>query len=214
MNEALLQHILNHPLFHSIRTSSVLDIVGYIRELRLSAGQVVCREGDENDGIYLVRSGSLSIRQQTDWGERELCRVKVPDLFGEMEALSPGPRLATIIAREESSVIRLDPPGFKRLVELEPGFILNISRELVQRIRLQDSVVSAELYKSYRALTFALANLTDSRDPETGSHLARTRNYCALLAEKLSHLADYTSLINADYIEGFSKCRCILKKLH
>ena len=201
MTEALLRLLLKHPLFQAIKYDSVAEIGEHIQELQLTTGQVLCHEGDKHDGLYIIKSGSLSIKQHTDWGDRELCVVKAPELCGEMEALRPSPRLASIIAKEACTIVRIDPQGFDRLVALEPGFVINISRELVQRIRQQDSIVSNELFKSYRALTFALANLTDSRDPETGSHLARTRNYCALLAEKLSHRAKYKDIVNADFVE-------------
>lgn len=202
MNEQMVQFILNHPLFSQIRPESIMAITGNIMVMHFKVGQLIMREGDDDDGLYLIQSGSCSARKRTEWGERELCVVKAPELFGEMEILSPSKRLATIIAREDTILYRIDQAGVACLVATENSFVRNLAKELVLRIKTQDSVVSAELYKSYRALTFALANLTDSRDPETGSHLARTRSYCAILAELLSRQPRYKGIINADFIDN------------
>lgn len=201
MDKAMLDIVRVHPLFSALPEKSLQSVLPYLRLIKLKAGQVLFSEGDPYDGLYIVVRGMFSIRQKTDWGERELCTVHELDMFGEMEALNPSARVASLLALVDSSCLHLAAGGFDRLVELEPSFILKMSRELIQRIRKQDAVVSAELYKSYRALTFALANLTDSRDPETGSHLARTRTYCAILAERLSRLSDFRPQINADFID-------------
>ncbi len=51
--------------------------------------------------------------------------------------------------------------------------------ELLLRIRAGLRVVALD---SRDAIIFALAKLADSRDPETGQHLERVREYCRLLA--------------------------------
>jgi putative two-component system response regulator len=61
---------------------------------------------------------------------------------------------------------------------------------------------SHELLDAYRALIFALANMTESRDPETGAHLERTRNYCVILAEALSADGHFRDVITPSFIDG------------
>ncbi|MCR4411044.1 MAG: response regulator [Thermoguttaceae bacterium] len=47
---------------------------------------------------------------------------------------------------------------------------------------------------------FALARLAESRDPETGAHLERIRNYSRILAEQLSMQGPYTGQIDDAFI--------------
>ena len=49
---------------------------------------------------------------------------------------------------------------------------------------------------------FAVASLAESRDPETGEHLERIRNYCRILAEELKQNSDYAEQIDAEFIEN------------
>ncbi|MBN1764233.1 MAG: HD domain-containing protein [Sedimentisphaerales bacterium] len=48
---------------------------------------------------------------------------------------------------------------------------------------------------------FALANLAESRDPETGAHLERIRSYCQILAEELRENSEYSDQITDEFIE-------------
>ncbi len=59
-----------------------------------------------------------------------------------------------------------------------------------------------KLEDSQKAIIFALANLAEWRDPETGLHLERTRNYGVILAKELAKNPKYTNLINQEFIDG------------
>jgi putative two-component system response regulator len=48
---------------------------------------------------------------------------------------------------------------------------------------------------------FALAQLTDSRDPETGGHICRIRYYSQTLAEELQHNGPYQAIINDRFLK-------------
>jgi len=69
--------------------------------------------------------------------------------------------------------------------------------ELAMRIRTGERIVSLET----RDMTiFAMARLAESRDPETGAHLERVRNYARTLAEDLSRQPEYSQTIDKPYI--------------
>lgn len=59
-----------------------------------------------------------------------------------------------------------------------------------------------ELHYSKNATIFALAELAESRDKETGGHLRRIRRYSKSLAIALSKTTKYKKLINAVFIEN------------
>ena len=48
---------------------------------------------------------------------------------------------------------------------------------------------------------FALAKLADSRDPETGDHLERMRNYSRILADQLRLVGPYRGAIDAEFVD-------------
>ncbi|HMB95020.1 MAG TPA: HD domain-containing phosphohydrolase, partial [Tepidisphaeraceae bacterium] len=72
------------------------------------------------------------------------------------------------------------------------------ARELLHRVRVGARLMSMSLHE---ITVFALAKLAESRDPETGAHLERVRNYCQLLAEELSRLEQYRKVIDHKFVE-------------
>lgn len=69
--------------------------------------------------------------------------------------------------------------------------------ELHVRLRAGERLLSLE---SRDVTIFALAKLAESRDPETGAHLDRIREYCRVLCEHLLDHGPYVKQIDGDYV--------------
>jgi putative two-component system response regulator len=69
--------------------------------------------------------------------------------------------------------------------------------ELVMRVRTGERLLSLE---SREVTIFALAKLAESRDPETGAHLDRVRNYCRVIAQNLAANPKFTREIDGEFI--------------
>jgi putative two-component system response regulator len=67
---------------------------------------------------------------------------------------------------------------------------------------MTDESALEQMVTAHQALTFALAKLADSRDPETGGHLYRVREYCVLLAKLLRNHPKYRDHIDDEFIEN------------
>ncbi len=59
-----------------------------------------------------------------------------------------------------------------------------------------------EISQSQLAAIFAMSKLAESRDPETGEHLERMREYCKLLSEKLGRMSKFQSIIDKAFIDN------------
>ncbi|MCF6256637.1 MAG: response regulator [Gammaproteobacteria bacterium] len=59
-----------------------------------------------------------------------------------------------------------------------------------------------EISQSQLAAIFAMSKLAESRDPETGEHLERMREYCKLLSEKLGRMPKFQSIIDKAFIDN------------
>jgi len=70
-------------------------------------------------------------------------------------------------------------------------------QELLVRLRVGKRVLSLETRK---VTIFALAKLAESRDPETGAHLERVREYSRILAEKLAEDQKFSHQIDTGFI--------------
>ncbi|MDP2878258.1 MAG: response regulator, partial [Sulfuricella sp.] len=69
---------------------------------------------------------------------------------------------------------------------------------LEERVREQVGVITL----AQMGTIFALSRLAESRDPETGAHLERMREYCKLLAVALGKTSRHAQLVDNDYVEN------------
>ena len=69
----------------------------------------------------------------------------------------------------------------------------------------QEQLVSLrtnQLFATQDMVVFALANLADSRDPETGGHLQRMRRYAQMIAEELADNGPYAAIVDRRFLEN------------
>lgn len=67
-----------------------------------------------------------------------------------------------------------------------------------------------EITAAQLATIFAMAKLAESRDPDTGEHLSRIREYVKIICQQLSLLPKYASIIDGNYIDNI----CAASSLH
>jgi putative two-component system response regulator len=65
--------------------------------------------------------------------------------------------------------------------------------------RVRDQV--REITSGQLATIFAMSKLADSRDPETGKHLERMREYCHTISRRLATKAPYHDVIDDEFVE-------------
>lgn len=88
-------------------------LAGASEEVVLPAGSIVIREGDEPDALWVLERGELSVSAESDGaGPRELPPVTAPGYVGELGLLHGIPRTATVRARTESTLLRIDGQEF------------------------------------------------------------------------------------------------------
>ncbi|MDP2808747.1 MAG: cyclic nucleotide-binding domain-containing protein [Rhodocyclaceae bacterium] len=83
-------------------------LVRRARIKRCEAGEVLFREGDKADGLYLIRRGSVTVSRMIGGREVVLSYVAAGSYVGEMALVSGKPRYATVRAVGGAEVIVLD----------------------------------------------------------------------------------------------------------
>jgi CRP/FNR family transcriptional regulator, cyclic AMP receptor protein len=101
------------------------------------AGDVIFREGDPAQELYIIKSGKVEVRL----GNRLLDTLAELSIFGEMALIDRSPRSATVIAATDATIVPVDEKQFLFLVSRTPHFALNVMRVLAQRLRVANSVV-------------------------------------------------------------------------
>lgn len=115
------------PILHALGDDERRAVLAAARRRRFTRGEVIFHEGDPGDSIHLVAKGHVGIRIHTPLGDTAMVRVVGRgDFFGELAAVSPGPRNATaqclsqaetvMLSREQLSALQAQHPEVDRIL--------------------------------------------------------------------------------------------------
>lgn len=127
------------PLFRNLDESERVQIliIGQVRSVK--AGEVIFREGDAGDGLYVVMKGSVRISKQGATGEEALAVLEPPAFFGEMALIDLATRAADAIANEDSELFFVPLQELRSVIDAYHKLALKIlyalCEVLAQRLR-------------------------------------------------------------------------------
>ena len=98
-------------------------------------GDVIVRQGELGDCMYVVQSGEVEVVQATTGGEQRLAILGAGDFFGEMAMFEKEVRSATVRAHGEARALKVDKRTLLRRIKEDPLLAVNLLQTLSQRIR-------------------------------------------------------------------------------
>lgn len=116
------------------RTAIDALVAGGVTVKRYQAKEHLFKEGDEPDGMYLIRRGSVTVsRQDPGKGERILSYVAAGNYVGEMALLRDTPRSATVTATVLTEALVLDAQTVRDQLAANPGWRKSIEDQVISR---------------------------------------------------------------------------------
>jgi CRP-like cAMP-binding protein len=103
-----------------------------IETRRVRAGDVIFREGEKADELFVIKSGYVRIQV----GNRTMADLTADNIFGEMALIDSEPRSATAVAITDVELVPISEKQFLFLVTQTPYFALKLMRILAQRLRV------------------------------------------------------------------------------
>jgi CRP/FNR family cyclic AMP-dependent transcriptional regulator len=105
----------------------------------LAAGEVLFKEGERGDCMFVLLEGTLDVRV----GGKTVEQSKRGALLGEMALIDRSPRGATVVATEPSRLVRVDERRFNFIIQQNPFFARHVMKVLVDRVRQMNEVHGA-----------------------------------------------------------------------
>ena len=103
----------------------------------VKAGDVIFREGDAADEMYVIKTGTVEIRV----GNRVLEKLGENMVFGEMALIDSSRRSADAVAVTDGTIIPVTEKQFLWMVSQTPFFALKVMRVLAQRLRTANTAI-------------------------------------------------------------------------
>jgi len=93
-------------------------------------GDILIKQGDENEHLFLVLRGQVEVLQEMDEGLKRVALLESGDSLGEVSVFDPGPASATVRSVNNSEVWLISKDSLDRLHAANP----KVAYRLITRI--------------------------------------------------------------------------------
>lgn len=125
-------------LLHNCTRAQLEEVARLAERVQVGEGEVLAREGRIGREFFLILSGWVAVTQN---GLR-VNTLGQGNFFGELAAMDPGPRNATVTALSDLDVLIIGPREFSAMSDI-PGFRDALFRNLASRLRTADAHLAA-----------------------------------------------------------------------
>ncbi len=178
-------------LFSGLEPAVLSKLAAHGEVVHVPGGEILMREGDASDALFVVASGRLQAFVDGGGGETLVGEIGRGEVIGEMGILAGEPRSATVRTLRDSILVRIPSDAFLRFLREEPNELLEITQLLIKRLRR--SIRSDAAAAPVRTITV----LPVGEEPEAEtfarfltSVLAERRNTRLVRGEDLEDAAD------------------------
>ncbi len=130
------------PLFSALDDEAAEALKRSMAQVSLGRGQILFREGDSGDKLYVVADGKVKLGRTSSDGRENLLAVLGPgEMFGELSLFDPGPRTATATAVTDVQIFALGHSDLTTWVSERPAVALSLLKQISSRLRRTNEVI-------------------------------------------------------------------------
>ncbi len=124
------------PLFKGLDDESANALAAQMSPSRLERGDVLFREGDRGDTLYVIAEGKIKLGRTSPDGRENLVAILGPgEMFGELSLFDPGPRTMTATAVAEAQLLGVGNDSLTSILTGRPEVSKSLLAALAQRLR-------------------------------------------------------------------------------
>ncbi|HCO91939.1 MAG TPA: cyclic nucleotide-binding protein, partial [Alphaproteobacteria bacterium] len=121
MDEVAVGRQIQTYIAPGIPMDELEELIHAVQVEEFDQGEVLFREGDAGDCLYLIQRGSVTVSREIGGKESVISYVAAGNYVGEMALISNAPRSATIKAAVPVEALRLDGEKFQELMARNPS---------------------------------------------------------------------------------------------
>ncbi len=124
------------PLFADLSPDELKQVALVASELSFSQSELLARQGEEGDEMYVILEGEIEVSIDGTAGNREVLARRGPgEVVGEMSIISREPRMASLIAASDLRILRIAQKEFEGILRERPQTALAVMRVLIKRLK-------------------------------------------------------------------------------
>jgi CRP-like cAMP-binding protein len=119
------------PLFKYVKNDALLEVASVLEEQTVKAGESFIQKGEFGTTMYMIVTGKVKVHD----GDELLKELGDHEVVGELAALSPAKRIASVTALEETLLLKISSNTIYDLMEIQTELAKGIIQVLCQRER-------------------------------------------------------------------------------
>lgn len=118
-------------IFSEVPEEDLVEVASIVEEIEVAAGKEIIKKGDIGTSMYIIVKGRARVHD----GPKEIAVLPERTVFGELAALDPEPRAASVSALEDCELFMLEEGPLYDLMAEHVEVVRGIIRVLCSRVR-------------------------------------------------------------------------------
>lgn len=118
-------------LFQKISDELLAELASSTTEEQVKLGHTIINKNEIGDTLYIIAEGRVAVKDE----KVVLAELSAKEIFGELAVLSPEPRIASVVALEDTLLLKLQRHQLIDHVGMDINLAMGIIQELCTRIR-------------------------------------------------------------------------------
>jgi CRP/FNR family cyclic AMP-dependent transcriptional regulator len=135
-----IEHLHQVAEFRGCSRRQLESVARLAERVEVNQGEILTKEGRIDREFFMILSGSVAVTR----GGRRIATLGPGQFFGELAAVSPAPRSATVTALSDLTVLIIGPRELTQMFEI-PGFRDSLLTSMATRLRSVDAEVHSAL---------------------------------------------------------------------
>ncbi|MGI9577883.1 MAG: ATP-binding protein [Microthrixaceae bacterium] len=129
------EHLRKVDLFRDLPAADLEIVCEGSSEVTLADGEALFSQGDGGDAAYVITSGAIEIVAVGSSRNTLLAVRKPGEVIGEMALLQDEPRMASALARDATTVLKVPKPAMTHLLETSPTALRGLFDIVLERLQ-------------------------------------------------------------------------------
>ena len=142
----LIKYLKKQPLFKHTPEAVLVKMAHKIKMRSLTKGDLLVRQGDPSESLFMIRTGWVKIIAESAEGEGVVLNQYGPGhIVGEMSLIDQQPRSSTIVALRPTEVMEMKYDAVLELLDEHPVLVRSFLREMSTRIRFANAYIEESI---------------------------------------------------------------------
>jgi small-conductance mechanosensitive channel/CRP-like cAMP-binding protein len=120
-------------MFRALDGDKINWLSRHLRQVMFGPGEVILRQGDPGDSLYVVHSGKVTVQIGVLGASKEVATLSDGQFFGEMSLMTGEARAATVVAKTDVECYIVGKGALQAILQEKPELAATISDILSRR---------------------------------------------------------------------------------